>query len=191
MLAVTGFRTSIVAELMRLIGDEETVRISSDLARADAPFAVPPYADKFVLAAGCLYNKRMVMQTPSEIIRSLCINLVNVIRLCEQILVTNENARICVIGSQSGVDWSFDDTYAAAKAAVHKYVETRKTHFPQQLICVAPTIIRDSGMTRRREDYPGVLEKRTTVSAKEVAQSIHKYLWGDERVSNIVENITC
>jgi hypothetical protein len=50
----------------------------------------------------------------------------------------------------------------------------------QTVACVIPPIISDSGMTRRRHDYPAVLDARRTVSAKEVAEKVHWALFDDE-----------
>ncbi|HEY9503579.1 MAG TPA: hypothetical protein VIR01_18215, partial [Pyrinomonadaceae bacterium] len=59
------------------------------------------------------------------------------------------------------------------------YVENRRVAHTQQLVGVAPPIIRDSGMTLRRNDYPDVLKTRRTVTAKLVAEAISG-LFSDE-----------
>lgn len=172
MLAVTGLTTTIVQHYLS-IRQEEVQRIEAFPSLAHpTPIIKVPFADRYILAAGILHQSRLHKQTEKEIIESLCVNFVNVVRICEYIFENYAKARVCIIGSESGVKWSFDDTYAGAKAAVHTYVATRRVTQLQQLVCVAPTIISDSGMTMRRKDYPDVLAKRRTVTAKQVAETI-------------------
>lgn len=176
MLAVTGFRTSIVRELAKLI-DGHVARISADLSKLDATFDIPPGADHFLLAAGVLWQRTTIEQTPGEIAYSLAVNLVNVVRLCDTILSSNPNARIVVIGSESATKGSFDHTYAVAKAGVHAYCRWREVLPTQLLVCLAPPIISDSGMTKKRHDYPAVLFQRKHVTAAQVAKSVRSLLY--------------
>lgn len=187
MLAVTGFRTTLVRELAGMI-DEPVVRIRADLSKFDARFDIPEAADRFVLAAGVLHQRRTLEQTPEEIAESLAVNLVNVVRLCETILAGNERARICVIGSVSAEKGSFDQTYAAAKAGVHAYANFRKVLPTQQLIVFASPLISDSGMTRARHDYPQVLEQRPHISAHQVAVRVKRILYGWPPGGNMVDS---
>lgn len=172
MLAVTGISTTIVKEYL-LLRPETTIRIEAipSLAHPSPELHIPP-ADRYILAAGLLHQKPLADQTEKEVLASLSVNFINVIRVCERVLSENLEARICVIGSESGYRWSYDDAYAGAKAAIHSYVENRRVYRKQQLVCVAPTVISDSGMTMRRKDYPEVLERRRTVTAKQVAEII-------------------
>jgi NADP-dependent 3-hydroxy acid dehydrogenase YdfG len=188
VFAVTGFRTSIVRELKDLT-QEPVIRIEADWRTYDASF-YPPRVPRYVLAAGVLHGKRMAEQTAAEINECWAVNCVNVVRICERVLGMNPHARICVIGSESGTRGSFDETYALSKAAVHQYVRWRKVKSTQQIICVAPTIIADSGMTQRRTDYPRVLRERRTVRAETVAREVHSVLWGDALISNAVIPVT-
>lgn len=176
-LIVTGYATSIVYELGELVPDDPFVRMGIELARPDVNLASMPRGERYLLAAGVLHQKPILEQTWSEMIESLSVNAINVIRICETILERQADARICVVGSESASRGSFDLTYAAGKAAVHAYVKARKTKPQQQLVCVSPTIIADSGMTSRRKDYPAVLEERETVTAIEVARVIHRVLY--------------
>ena len=179
MLAVTGYRSRIVEELRSLLPEgEEIVRTG----RGNEFI----YADRYLLCAGVLRPKRIAEQTQAEIDESLAVNLIEPIQLCERILGMNENARICVMGSESGFAWSFDGVYAAAKAALHKYVETKKLGPHQQLVCVAPSIVADTGMTERRQDVENLERrkemhpKKRFLTAKEVARLIHFLLYVDE-----------
>lgn len=175
MFAVTGKRTTIVRELEDLTG-EEAVRIEADLS--DPGCALDPgIYTRYVLAAGVLYSRPPLELEAAEIVAALAVNLTNTIRLCEKILERDNWARICVVGSESGILGSHDRMYAAAKAGVHSYVATRPVRPSQQLVCVAPPIISDSGMTARRRDFPAVLETRAHVRARDVAEIIRGLLW--------------
>lgn len=141
-----------------------------------------------MLAAGALYGKRVAEQSVYEIATGLAINLISPMRLSEQILGANAHARICIIGSESGFNGSYDEVYAAAKAGLHKYVETRRVLPTQQLVAVAPPIIADAGMTLRRDDYPEILKKRRTVTSAQVALLVYQLLYGPI-LSNRVERM--
>lgn len=172
VIAVTGRRTTIVKELEAY---EPIERIEADL----------PLTNKFVLAAGVLVGKPIADMSTLEAYDTVYVNLISTMRLCEHILQI-PNARICVIGSFSGIKGSYDELYGASKAGIHHYIKTRKVLDTQQLIGVAPTIISDSGMTERRGDYPEVLEKRKTVTAKEVADVVYGLLTMSPPLSNEV-----
>jgi NAD(P)-dependent dehydrogenase (short-subunit alcohol dehydrogenase family) len=108
-----------------------------------------------------------------------------VIAACDQVFDERELARVVVIGSESGFSGSYDSAYAAAKAGLHAYVETKRLKPRQQLVCVAPGIIADAGMTTRRPDKDALaaraLEhpKRRFVTALEVAKLIRFLLYDD------------
>lgn len=186
MLAVTGYRSKIVEELRPLLPEGERIKaINHWLPPADMENE-PEDSRRFFLCNGVLHAKRLTEQTYDEIDDSLRGNFVNPIALCERVLTSFPTARICVMGSESGYSWSFDDTYAASKAALHRYVETRKIGPKQQLVCVAPSIIGDCRMTtdrkdtenleRRRQESP----KRRFLKACEVARLVHFLLYVDE-----------
>jgi len=175
LIGVTGRRTTIVQEL-------------SSLAEVEAIIdgKLPTGAHKFVLAAGVLHGKQALDQTPVEAYETVNVNMIAPIKICEKILSRVPNARICVVGSHSGIAGSYDHLYAASKAGLHKYVETRQTLPEQQLVAVAPIIIADSGMTMRRADYPAVLSERETVTAARVAQVIFDLLHDYPMQRNVV-----
>jgi NADP-dependent 3-hydroxy acid dehydrogenase YdfG len=186
MLAVTGLNTTIVQSYLQ-IRPEGVIRIEATPSLShSSPVLKVPLADRYILAAGVLHQARLTKQTEKEIIESLSVNFINVIRICEEILSRYKCARICVIGSESGFNWSYDDTYAGAKAAVHRYVETRKIAATQPLVCVSPIIISDSGMTMRRNDYPDILDKRRTVTAMAVAEVISGLFSNEIDLNNTV-----
>lgn len=175
MFAVTGRGTTIVEELVNLTG-EPAVRIGGQNRYALEAVDIPA-ADRYVLAAGIMHGVPISEQTPHRMIEACAVNMLDPIRICEFVLATNPTARICVVGSQSAISGSFDPVYLATKAGLHAYVLTKRLRPPQQLVCVAPTIIADAGMTYRRHDYPEVLEKRFTVRALDVARAIKRVLW--------------
>ena len=178
MLAVTGYRSQIVAELRGLLPTWEIVERIPDAGLA-------PAAERYLLCAGVLRPKRLSEQTSAEINESLYVNLIRPIELCEDILSHNEAARIVVIGSESGYTGSFDEAYAAAKAGLHKYIETRKLKPGQQLVGIAPSIIADCGMTMRRLDQENLEARRLShpkrrfLKAVEVAKLVHFVLYED------------
>lgn len=193
MLAVTGKTTTIVKEYMKLakLDDLDVWPIGAEPSLAElACHLVVPDADQFILAAGLLHQKRLHQQTGAEIRASVALNFVNVVRICETALEKNEAARICVIGSESAFGWSWDDTYAGMKAALHRYVEKRSLRGLQQLVCVSPPIISDSGMTTRRKDYPAILKRRPSVTASAVAKLVYELLNGDIDLNNVVVRMT-
>lgn len=170
MIAVTGRGTTIIQELAKITRDE-IVRIDGDWKWDDAPFELPESAARFVFAAGRLVGKPVHEQSLIELSQTWAINCCNVMRLCERAL-ERPDARIVVIGSESAILGSYDMTYAATKAGIHAYCQTRKIGPDQSLTVISPPIIRDSGMTRARPDFPDVLEKRRTISAREVAVEV-------------------
>ena len=179
MLAVTGLGSTIVKELRGLLPpDEEVIRI------ADRVW--PPVADRYFLCAGVLRPKMLHEQSAEEIAETLNVNCMQPIMLCDEILRCHKAARIVVMGSQSGITWSYDGAYAAAKAALHRYVETKKLGPHQQLVCVAPSIIEDTGMTRARTDHENLARrtrehpKQRLLKAVEVARLVHFLLYVDQ-----------
>jgi NAD(P)-dependent dehydrogenase (short-subunit alcohol dehydrogenase family) len=177
MLAVTGYRSKIVDELRPLLPEgEEVVRMAD---------YIPEDAERYLLCAGVIRPKTLREQTKAEIAETLDVNLITPIRLCDAILEHNPKARICVIGSESGYSWSYDGVYASAKAALHRYVETKKLEPHQQLVCVAPSIINDTGMTLARQDVENLKAREMAhpkgrlLSPLEVAKVIHFLLYQD------------
>lgn len=172
--AVTGVRTTIVRELQKLTG-ELMIRLDMDTSDIAAPLPALPDVDYFVLAAGVLHGKRVLDLTADEIASCVSVNFVNVLRLCEHIFANHPRAQVCIIGSESAWKGSFDQLYAATKAAVHSYVKTRRSLGPlQRLVAVAPPIIRDSGMTQRRGDLEQLMRSgRKMCSARDVARRVY------------------
>lgn len=185
---VTGAGSRIIHELADITGDQ-MVRLEMNLA--DPGAALPlwlPDTRYFVLAAGVLHGKRILELSGAQIIECLAVNTINVIRLCEHILEQRDDAAICVVGSESGWKGSYDQLYAASKAAVHAYVKTRHVSGRyQQLVALAPPIIIDAGMTTRRPDFEQIKAgtRKTTTSFK-VAERIWELLNKTNRQNEVV-----
>lgn len=144
-------------------------------------------ADRIVLCHGTLATERFRTRSTEDVNDSLTINLLSFVRIAEIALEGNPQARICVVGSESGLKGSYDICYALAKAALHKYVEERQILHPgQQLVCVAPSTIADAGMTMRRHDQDRVqtvmasTPKGRGLTSREVAKMLHFLLFEDE-----------
>jgi NAD(P)-dependent dehydrogenase (short-subunit alcohol dehydrogenase family) len=183
MLAIRGAKSSIAFELIRLLGpDQQYVAVGrgrSMLVKSDAT--------EFLFCQGMLVGKSIDRITYDEQAKTFDVNAIQVIDECDRIIAGRDNARIVVIGSESGFTWSHDSCYAASKAALHRYVETKRLRTPdQQLVCVAPGIISDSAMTQRRDDQD-VLAVRAKnhpkgrwLLAAEVARLVHFLLYQDQ-----------
>jgi 3-oxoacyl-[acyl-carrier protein] reductase len=181
MIAIRGHSSSIALQLVKMLKLGETV---CNIERGER---MPYDADRYLFCAGVLRNEPVERQTDGEISESFRVNCAQVIAGCERIIKHNPRARICVIGSESGFAGSFDGIYAAGKAGLHRYVETRRLLSAcQQLVCVAPGIIEDSGMTRRRTDMDALKArverhpKRRFLKAEEVARVVHFLLYVDQ-----------
>lgn len=175
MIAAFGSRTTII-ENLREISGHEVVRMGGDLSKPSPEFSIP-FCKYYVLAAGVLHQKPISEQTDDELMESLFVNMIGQIKACEHILESDANAQIVVIGSRSGVQGSYDMTYACCKAGIHLYVKTKKTHGNQRINCIAPWIIKDSGMTERRKDYPEVLNRQGLTAARDVAIVVQQLLF--------------
>lgn len=183
MLAVTGLNTTVVQALAAATGERlYRIRCEPSMFDLGCQFIFETFFDEakgaldpitgYVLAAGVIQGTPLWRQSREQVYESLAVNLGNTLRLADQILNIDPGARIVLLGSLSALTGSFDALYAACKAGVHAYVDFKELGPNQHLIAVAPPIISDSGMTRRRCDYPAVLEARRTVTASAVAEAI-------------------
>ncbi len=180
MLAITGFGSRIVQELLPLLP------VSEGWCTYD-PGADPLGACRYLLCAGYLVGKPISKMTATEWDATLIANLQTPMEIAERILAENPRARIVIMGSESGISGSYDRAYAAAKAAIHNYVETKRLPSPlQQLVAIAPGIIGDAGMTTRRTDVANLEQRRLEhpkgrfCTALEVARLVHFLLYQDE-----------
>jgi NAD(P)-dependent dehydrogenase (short-subunit alcohol dehydrogenase family) len=178
-LAVRGAKSRIVQELLPLLPAGEQV---VSVARHGQ---VPIDADRYLFCAGLLLG--LAHPSPEQENAIYQANFHSVRRACERIIAVNDRARICVIGSESGFSGSFDTAYAQAKKRLHQWVEAKRLRTPeQQLVCIAPSIIADAGMTMRRDDGDVLIArcrshpKRRFLASAEVARLIHFVLYVDE-----------
>jgi len=160
---------------------------------------MPGDADRYLFCVGRILQKQPQDQSDAEVKATWGINYSQVVSQVEQLIEYNPTARICVIGSESAFKGSFDSTYADAKKALHRYVETKQLKYPgQQLVCIAPTCILNTNMNAQRNaDGKAALAKRLEKHPKqrwlqpiEVAQMIHFLLCVDEGyTTNVVIRI--
>lgn len=190
MLGITGYRSAISKALIELLPEGEDVEHA-------APDFLPLTCDRYFLASGYLAGRSLETISDKDTVETWRANFYDIARLCDKIIARNARARICVIGSESGISGSFDGAYAGAKAALHQYVENKRLEHPgQQLVAIAPTIIWDSGMTQRRPDLDRVAERGRArrlgrwLAASEVAALAHFLLYVDRGyVTNTVVRI--
>lgn len=149
----------------------------------------PDDGAKYLFCAGSLIQKKALDQDGYEIADTFSVNASSVIRSCDRLIEDNPKARICVIGSEAAYTGSFNAIYAASKAALHRYVETKRLKHPgQQLVCVAPSIIANTGMTEARnaagkqamEDRRLLHPKGRFLEPMEVARMVHFLLSIDQ-----------
>ncbi len=191
-ILLTGGNSSICKELVELLPSSLDKIIYtkkdcdfSNLEAIDKLSDTILSCNRIVIAHGCITSKLYKEMTEQEILYSLKVNLLSVVRMVE-IALDNPNVRIAVIGSESGIKGSHDISYGLSKIALHKYIEERRIKYSgQQLVCVAPSLIVDSGMTARRHDQENVKAailknpKGRGLFTKEVAQMICSLLFID------------
>ena len=185
MIYVRGADSAIAKALGTL---EEVVPVPRD--------TMPPERVKYLFCVGLIRQRLAAYQSRAEMADTFTVNAINVIKDCDWLIEHNPEARICVVGSESGFKGSFDMAYAAAKAGLHKYVETKRLKYPgQQLVCVAPTCVLDTNMNRQRNaDGVAALDARRLKHPKqrwlqpiEVARMIHFLLSdGNDYTTNCV-----
>jgi len=174
MLVVTGVGSNIFQCLLQLLPKwEKWEGRRIDLDSVDWPID----ADRYLFCSGVIN---------ADLRETLNVNMIYPIRVSDFVLNENPKARICIIGSESAYTWSYDALYAASKVAIHRYVETKRLPYPdQQLVCVAPSIIEDCGMTLRRKDKKALakradaLPKKRWLKAMEVAKMVYHLLYVD------------
>lgn len=187
MIGITGRRSTITREFITICHDHVRFGTLSDL----------PYdLDKYLICHGVLHGELANDMDPDKAAETMNVNFASVIRFLDDLFEVNPNARVCVIGSESGFKGSYDMMYAGSKAALHLYVETKRLEHPgQHLVCVAPTIIGDSGMTKRRVDMDECLARGTErrlgrwLRAEEVAR-VCNFALNEPSLSNTVIRMT-
>ncbi|BCH33140.1 hypothetical protein MesoLjLc_50700 [Mesorhizobium sp. L-8-10] len=171
-IVITGWQSRITEEFRQILPTKEVVIHGKPL---EPNF--PVTAERYFFCHGLLRPKRIADQTDAEIAEGLEVNFHSIACACDRIIETTDFARICIIGSESGYRGSFDENYAAAKAKLHGYIETKELRTPgQQIVGISPGIIEDAGMTLRRTDVENLERrkqehpKKRFLLAREVAQ---------------------
>lgn len=156
-LCITGYSSTIAQEYLDAMDREDGVGMVRNIRNVRS---APLDGNEYLLCAGVLYGERIGDMPLSAINKTLRVNFSDVAAFCDKLFEENKHAKVCIIGSESGVKGSFDMAYAGAKAAMHLYVESKRLmHRHQHLVCVAPTIIADSGMTERRTDLGACMQR--------------------------------
>jgi NAD(P)-dependent dehydrogenase (short-subunit alcohol dehydrogenase family) len=181
VIAIRGADSAIARAVVKLLPGVAWINIHRDIRPESLG-----NADRFLFCQGLLRPSQIADQSDDEIAQSLLVNAGSIIAACDRIVAANGCARICVIGSESGYSGSFDGAYAAGKAALHSYVETKQLRTPaQQLVAIAPGIIEDAAMTQRRLDQDNLTRLRQRhpkgrfLFAAEVAGLVHHVLYVD------------
>ncbi len=184
--------------MIGIIGARSTISLALiDLLPQDEEHILNPVVDdmpRYFIASGFLKGQTIRDQSRRDAEQAWRMNFVDVAQRCDSIIASNPLARICIVGSESGIQGSFDAAYAGAKAAMHLYVETKRLRTPeQQLVCIAPTVIEDSGMTQRRNDLGECLVRGAArrrgrwLQSADVARLAHFLLYTDDgSISNTV-----
>jgi NAD(P)-dependent dehydrogenase (short-subunit alcohol dehydrogenase family) len=150
--------------------------------------------NKFCITVGILQKKRIIDQSREEIVNSFLTNCISIVLLCERIFSINDEARVVIVSSESGSKGSYDETYFLSKAAINKYVEERSVLAKQQLVCISPSTIEDSTMTKVRDDkarlesYKSSHPKKRFMKMQELANLI-SFLFEDSSHYICNENI--
>lgn len=188
MIAIRGAGSQIVSALFMLLPTEPREQVVVVPRDTDMPLN----AERYLFCQGLIRPRRGRDQTAEQIGESFRVNCWFICEQCDRIFAANPRARVCVIGSESGISGSFDDVYAAAKRSLHEYVEKKRLLPDQQLVCVAPSIM-NSGMTLQREDKENLERRRTShpkrrfIEPEEVAAVVRFVLYGDRGyLSNVV-----
>lgn len=170
MIVITGWRSAIAREFRPMVPVEEAI------VRGNAVAGFMPRGERYLFCQGLLRAKQASEQTDAEIAETLSVNYSSIVRASRTILAENPAARICIIGSESGYRGSFDGVYAAAKMALHRFVETERLQPRQQLVAISPGIVSDAGMTTRRTDVDNLERRRAEhpkgrfITSREVAE---------------------
>lgn len=181
MIAINGMGSAIAKALIGMLPVGELVH-QYEIGR----YRDHPPCERFVFLQGHLAGRNLLEHDTDSEAETLRVNFLEVARSCDLILAANDQARIVVIGSESGFSGSYDMAYAGAKAALHLYVETKRIGPGQQLVGIAPSIVGDAGMTTRRIDGRRLAERELAhpkgrfLRAQEVARLIHFLLYQDE-----------
>ena len=186
-IGITGWRSKIAEEFRLILAPDIQV-----CKETPCSHDIDLTHSRYLFCQGLLRPKRMQDQTEAERTEGFEVNLDSIVRACDEVLAANENARICIIGSESAYKGSFDDVYAVSKMLVHSYVERKPLKPGQQIVAISPGIIEDAGMTLRRKDKDKLDMRREAhpmgrfLMAREVAELAHHLLFHQPYLRNTV-----
>lgn len=180
MLFIAGAGSNIAQEFMQRVA----TRMPGEEMQRGKTAEAPLNADRYLFCAGLLNGCAIGAQSDASLFEMMKVNYIDVVVAVDKILLKNEKARVCVVGSESGYSGSYDMGYAASKAALHLFVEKRRIYERQQLVGVAPWIVGDAGMTSRRpaselDAIRRVHPKREFDTSANVAEMIYHLLYVD------------
>ena len=178
-LAIRGAGSAIASELMTM------PQVAMDCVAVPRDTLMPD-ADRYLFCQGVQIGKPAEAQEDEERGLQWRVNFAWIRDECDRLIATNDRARIVVIGSDAGFTGCYDEIYAETKARLHQYVRSKRLRTPrQQLVCIAPSVIEDGGMTLRRPDQDRLPAKRAAhpkgrfLWAVEVAKLVHYCLYVD------------
>lgn len=185
-VVITGIRSNIALEFVKLLSGETVHGIRVE--NIDEYLA----ADHYVFCQGFLVPKRGMDQSVEEQYKSEYINYSSIVEAVDKIMLINPNARVCILGSESGYKGSFDDNYAHWKMKIHEYIETKELKPNQQLVGIAPSIVEDTAMTQNRTDLDNLNRRRENhpmkrfLKSEEVARMIYTLLYEQSYINRTI-----
>jgi hypothetical protein len=107
---------------------------------------------------GKLYPSKLINQSFEEKVNGYLFNFLIPVSLIEEFNSTNCKFNFIYMSSESAKKGSFDGNYASQKAATELYIrECQLSNKESIVVGVAPSMIIDAGMTKRRSDKNNVL----------------------------------
>jgi NAD(P)-dependent dehydrogenase (short-subunit alcohol dehydrogenase family) len=199
-ILIIGKNSNIAKEFLEMVGPEYQILKPSkkqwnmeNLNFSKEQNNLIKQSNRILLLQSVISDKKFINRKDIDIIKQIKVNLLSVIKICEIALKFNKNVKIIVIGSESGFKGSYDISYALTKTSIHKYVEEKRISYPdQQLLCIAPSTIVDTGITLRRHDQNNVKRsiqdnpKKRGILSKEIAKLIFSLFFEQ---SNYLNNI--
>ncbi len=199
-ILIIGKNSNIAKEFLEMVGPEYQILKPSkkqwnmeNLNFSKEQNNIIKQSNRILLLQSVISDKKFINRKDIDIIKQIKVNLLSVIKICEIALKFNKNVKIIVIGSESGFKGSYDISYALTKTSIHKYVEEKRISYPdQQLLCIAPSTIVDTGITLRRHDQNNVKKsiqdnpKKRGILSKEIAKLIFSLFFEQ---SNYLNNI--
>lgn len=192
-IAITGIKSNIAHSFIKLLSNEMVIGTRAEHLKEHADVYTHELdVNRFVFCQGYLIPKRAVNQSDTEKDKSYRSNYSSIVEACDAILDINPDARICIIGSESGYRGSFDDSYADNKKLIHKYIEDKDLLPDQQLVGIAPSIIEDTEMTQSRTDVDNLNKRRYShpmqrfLTSNEVAQMIYTLLYEQPYINRTI-----